>query len=102
MFNVSLQHVEGPCVEWCRVNKLALKHFEKKTCLSSRHTKTVCGSHPQAGAVGVSSHHGEAVSRLVAAAHRKGDDAGEIPGHKILKTKPRNKFKYHQLHNKQN
>lgn len=31
------------------------------------------------------SHHGEAISRLVASAHSEGDDAGEIPGHKILK-----------------
>lgn len=32
----------------------------------------------------MSSHHGEAISRLVASAHSEGDDAGEIPGQKIL------------------
>lgn len=46
-----------------------------------------CGasSHPQAGAVGVGSDHGEAVSWQVAPAHREGDDTGEVPGQKVLK-----------------
>lgn len=43
------------------------------------------GSHPQAGAVGVGSDHGETVSRQVASAHCEGDDAGEVPGQKVLR-----------------
>lgn len=43
------------------------------------------GSHPQAGAVRVRSDHREAVSRHVASAHGEGDEAGEVPGHKVLK-----------------
>lgn len=43
------------------------------------------GSHPQAGAVGVGSDHGEAISWQVAPAHREGNDAGEVPGQKVLK-----------------
>lgn len=43
------------------------------------------GSHPQAGAVRVGSDHGEAVSWQVASAHGEGDEAGEVPGHKVLK-----------------
>lgn len=43
------------------------------------------GSHPQAGAVCVGADHGEAVSWQVASAHSEGDDAGEVPGHKVLK-----------------
>lgn len=44
------------------------------------------GSHPQAGAVCVGSDHGEAVSCLVASADGESDDAGEVPGQKVLKT----------------
>lgn len=43
------------------------------------------GSHPQAGAVCVRSDHGEAVSWQVESADSKGDEAGEVPGHKVLK-----------------
>lgn len=42
------------------------------------------GSHPEAGAVCVGSDHGEAVSRQVASAHGEGDEAGVVPGHKVL------------------
>lgn len=43
------------------------------------------GSHPQAGAVRVRSDHREAISWHVASAHSEGDEAGEVPGHKVLK-----------------
>lgn len=46
----------------------------------------LAGSHPQAGAVCVGSDHGEAVSCLVASADGESDDAGEVPGQKVLKT----------------
>lgn len=42
------------------------------------------GSYPKAGAVCVSSDHGEAISWQVASTHSEGDEAGEVPGHKIL------------------
>lgn len=42
------------------------------------------GSHPQAGAVCVRSDHGEAVSWQVESADSEGDEAGEVPGHKVL------------------
>lgn len=41
-------------------------------------------SHPEAGAVRVGADHREAVSRQVASTHRKGNEAGEVPGHKVL------------------
>lgn len=41
-------------------------------------------SHPEAGAVCVGADHREAVSRQVASTHRKGNEAGEVPGHKVL------------------
>lgn len=40
----------------------------------------------------MSSHHGEAISWLVASSHSEGDDAWEIPGQKVLK--PRRKKSY--------
>lgn len=43
------------------------------------------GSHPEAGAVCVGADHGEAVSWQEASAHSEGDQAGEVPGHKVLK-----------------
>lgn len=43
------------------------------------------GSHPEAGAVCVGADHGEAVSWQVASAYSEGDEAGEVPGHKVLK-----------------
>lgn len=46
---------------------------------------TGSGSHPHAGAVGVGSNHGEAISWQIVPAHREGDDAGEVPGQKVLK-----------------
>lgn len=43
------------------------------------------GFHPQAGAVRMRSHHGEAIARQVASAHRESDDAGEVPGQEVLR-----------------
>lgn len=68
-------HLEG----WERVRKASLPTRD------SLPGGTLGSSHPQAGAVRMRSHHGEAVPRLVASAHREGDDAGEVSGHKILK-----------------
>lgn len=47
------------------------------------------GLHPQAGAVCVRSHHGEAIAWQVASAHRKGNDAGEVPGQEVLREEGR-------------
>lgn len=41
--------------------------------------------HPQARAVRVRPHHGKPIARQVASAHREGDDAGEVPGHEVLR-----------------
>lgn len=43
------------------------------------------GSHPEARAVCVGPDHGEAVSWQVVSAYSEGDEAGEVPGHKVLK-----------------
>lgn len=57
------------------------------------------GSHPEAGAVCVRADHGEAISRKVASAHSEGDEAGVVPGHKVLKRanmfKPRSFLNVH-------
>lgn len=41
--------------------------------------------HSQARAVRVCSHQGKTIARQVASAHRKGNDAGEVPGQEVLR-----------------
>lgn len=55
----------------------------KKKIVSDRWRRV--GSHPEAGAVCVGADHGEAISWLEASAHSEGDEAGIVPGHKVLK-----------------
>lgn len=74
--------------------RLHLEYRDHLTWASEKHRPScthwlllnpiLCSSYPEAGAVRMCAHHGEAVPRLVAFAHSKGDDAGEIPGQKIL------------------